>query len=309
MSFFGDILSFFGQQSANRTNQNISAATNAANLASVQATNRSNRQMQSQANKLTQKEHTKARKFAASQSQKARDLAREQADIDRAQATRFAKNSTGWAFDDLIQSADEAGIHRLAALGGASGASYVPAGGSAPVGSAPGAGHIGASRDEAFLASAYSGSVVGDGLGLIGEAIDAGIAEKRAQEADAYDRAREAKRDELSARVAESEILRNQADAAMLAATSRTRLAEAARAARDTTNQEVIRPQENQPSGTTIRTKGGTEISEPSDANLIGIDELPHLLVRAARLGAKAVAKKAKETKPRKREKGDSIRW
>ena len=38
----------------------------------------------------------------------------------------FAKNSAGWQFDDLMEAADEAGIHRLAAIGGASGSSYQP---------------------------------------------------------------------------------------------------------------------------------------------------------------------------------------
>lgn len=33
---------------------------------------------------------------------------------------RFARESTGWQFDDLMRAADRSGIHRLAALGGAS---------------------------------------------------------------------------------------------------------------------------------------------------------------------------------------------
>lgn len=50
----------------------------------------------------------------------------------------FAQEGTGWAFDDLMEAADQAGIHRLSALGAAGGASYSPAGGptggQAPIG-------------------------------------------------------------------------------------------------------------------------------------------------------------------------------
>lgn len=44
---------------------------------------------------------------------------------DQGVAYDFAKNSTGWAFDDLMQAADASGIHRLAALG-STGSSYTP---------------------------------------------------------------------------------------------------------------------------------------------------------------------------------------
>lgn len=41
----------------------------------------------------------------------------------------FAKNSAGWQFDDLMDAADQAGIHRLSAIGGASAAQYSPVSG------------------------------------------------------------------------------------------------------------------------------------------------------------------------------------
>jgi hypothetical protein len=58
----------------------------------------------------------------------------------------FAQEGTGWQFDDLMEAADQAGIHRLAALGGAQGAAYSPgasvgsAGAATPTGPGPSTG-------------------------------------------------------------------------------------------------------------------------------------------------------------------------
>lgn len=66
---------------------------------------------------------------------------------------RFAKESTGWQFDDLMEAADQAGIHRLSALGGAQ--SYQPA---INAGFSPSGGPSPASRDNLL------GDAVGDAL-------------------------------------------------------------------------------------------------------------------------------------------------
>ena len=90
------------------------------------------------------------------------------------QQNRFAKKSAGWAFDDLMQSADEAGIHRLAALGAGGGAGYQPvsSGGGAPMpqstqGGAPAPGSPSMIPDLTPIESAWVGDAVGDGIAMV----------------------------------------------------------------------------------------------------------------------------------------------
>ena len=76
----------------------------------------------------------------------------------------FAQNSTGWAFDDLMESADEAGIHRLAAIGGAQGVGYTPA---ATSGAGQGATIPDFSPSVVPGAEQFIGDAVGDGINQI----------------------------------------------------------------------------------------------------------------------------------------------
>lgn len=137
-----------------------------------------------------------------------------QADKDRALQEKFARQSTGWQFDDLMNAADEAGIHRLSALGGASGHSFAPVGATAP-----------APPYDGMDIAALSGSSVGEGLGLIGEAANSMINHRLQQE----DAKRQDARDQVSASVAASEIMRNQAEAEMLLASRSRTLIDGAR--------------------------------------------------------------------------------
>ncbi|AXL15091.1 hypothetical protein [Microviridae sp.] len=71
----------------------------------------------------------------------------------------FAKNSTKWNFDQLMESADKSGIHRLSALSGGAGGSYTPAQGSPQMQSS--------SFDEPNLAK--------DDFSFIGDAVSKGM--------------------------------------------------------------------------------------------------------------------------------------
>lgn len=75
---------------------------------------------------------------------------------DRIQSERFARESAGWQMDDLMRSADKAGIHRLAAIGGASAAQYSPSS-STPSDPIP----------QDTPDSGYIGDAVGDAVGRI----------------------------------------------------------------------------------------------------------------------------------------------
>lgn len=106
----------------------------------------------------------------------ANKLQKQEADLDRqinANLSReFAKNSTGWAFRDLMQAADESGIHRLAALGAAgSGSGYAHVGGSGAV--------TGAAAPNAAFTGGSNG--IGDGLRAAGSALEAfgGLQQRR----------------------------------------------------------------------------------------------------------------------------------
>ncbi len=147
---------------------------------------RSNRKSTQQANQMSdtqfwanfdqnRNQFNKSLNFAKAQNQQARNqfnrqfkFNRKQAAKDRKMQRQFAKEGTGWAFDDLMQSADEAGIHRLAALGGASGNAYSPVGGMSLGGGTSGAapnptGGVGSTQvfEED---SAYLGSAIGEAL-------------------------------------------------------------------------------------------------------------------------------------------------
>lgn len=95
--------------------------------------------------------------------------------LDRAAQKQFAQQSTGWAFNDLMEAADQSGIHRLAALGGAGGASYSPTsvgspqpvgvGGPSPTGT-PGANPAGTTpifqEDQSFIGDAIGAALNAD---------------------------------------------------------------------------------------------------------------------------------------------------
>lgn len=139
---------------------------------------------------------------------------RQEAQTDRDLQEYFAKNSTGWQFDQLMQAADESGIHRLAAIGGASGTPYAPVGGIGAGGPAATGGAAG------VLPSAGDPAFFGDAVGMAMEAARAKEADRRAEEALALDKARSMAEVERTA--AEAELMRSQ---------SRTLIAETRRAA------------------------------------------------------------------------------
>lgn len=149
---------------------------------------------------------TFARKNLAAQRQEAAE--------DRRQQEYFARNSTGWQFDQLMNAADESGIHRLAALGGATGTAYSPVGGVGVGGPAATGGAAG------VLPSAGDPAFIGDAVGMALEAARAEKAQKEAEEALALDKARTAA--EIERTAAEAELMRSQ---------SRTLVADARRAA------------------------------------------------------------------------------
>lgn len=105
-------------------------------------------------------------KHYSAEQQKQRDFLSDQARRDRELQMEFAKNSTGWQLKDLFEAADESGIHRLAALGGASGTSYTPVGGIAPG------------------VSPYAGSKTGAGISALSRILDS----TRLKEAQALER-------------------------------------------------------------------------------------------------------------------------
>lgn len=132
---------------------------------------------------------------------------------------RFARESTGWQFDDLMQAADKSGIHRLAALGGAS--SYQSTGAS---GTALPSGGVGG-NDTNFLGDA------------IGEAIRVFQASERFQHQKAMDKA------DLDLRKRQADLL--ESETILNAATSRTRIAEARRTGTDSTEIVPVMVQAN----------------------------------------------------------------
>lgn len=268
MGWLGDVFEIIGGVKQSQDNLEAVRETNASNERNVVRANRSNRKMARESNKLAVKLNRQDRKFAARESQLGRRQIRLQARADRRLQREFAQKSTGWAFDDLMESADEAGIHRLAALGGASGTAYSPVGGSTATSGGVGTPGLTTAQDDAFIGSAYAGSSVGEGMGLIGDAINS--AAERTIEADRYNR-----ETALAERVAESEIQRNLADAELAAATSRTTIERAARAARtsmaDVEEFPEISPKKTTLTGETVRTPQG---ADPGEVFMGLIDEL-----------------------------------
>lgn len=81
----------------------------------------------------------------------------------------YAQNSAGWQMEDIMQTADEAGIHRLAALGGASGNNYQPFQSSGGGGGSTG-GIAGAAPPTASYAGGH-GPIMGDAIAEAAKAI------------------------------------------------------------------------------------------------------------------------------------------
>ncbi|AXL14848.1 hypothetical protein [Microviridae sp.] len=85
----------------------------------------------------------------------------------------MAKNSTKWQFDQLMNSADESGIHRLAALGGASGYQ-----GTATGPSGGGTGSISIPGGSAGHKSNLIGDAIGEGINAFRQSRELKMAEK-----------------------------------------------------------------------------------------------------------------------------------
>ncbi|AXL15615.1 hypothetical protein [Microviridae sp.] len=112
--------------------------------------------------------------------------------LERGDQYRFAQESAGWQMQDLFDTAEANGIHKLAALGGAAGSTYSP-GQSLSSGSSSN--------------SSLAGDLIGDGL----KRLDKRKAEKRQD-----------KLDNQSIKESNARIKADEAEAQMLEARSRT---------------------------------------------------------------------------------------
>ena len=139
-------------------------------------------------------ERQAGQRFNAREAEKARQFTRDQNRIDRQMQKTFAKKSAGWQFDDLMEAADTAGIHRLAALGGATGTAYQPGNGGTAVATSPGtsppgfAGSPGAGNQIPEI----GGSIIGDGMNAIGDVIATEMQRRDQKEAFETEQAKQA---------------------------------------------------------------------------------------------------------------------
>lgn len=185
---------------------------------------------------FTARQQSRAEDFTADQAQRARRFTKKQANLDRDLQKTFAKKSTGWAFDDLMSAADEAGIHRLAALGSASQTPYQPIGASSGAGSSSGgmgspssgisAGGIPSAPD---IEPALGGSIIGDGMNAISDLIVDEANRREQAKAD-----QEARASAARAEARDTELLRAQtgvmdAEAEMYRAQARTAISVSSR--------------------------------------------------------------------------------
>lgn len=216
-------LSLIGSILGNKQSGANTAAANAASIEAAKLTNRTNKEISVGDRIFNRQEAAKGRSFLARQAQTDREL-----------QTEFAKNSAGWQFDDLMESADQAGIHRLSAIGGAGAATYSPVAQSGPVASSSSLAAIAPD-----IHQSTQGSSVGEGFGLLADISGQYWANEQQKEiAASENKAREAEalaqvsRDQISRMVALSEVERNRADTELLQARSRSLLAGAGENAR-----------------------------------------------------------------------------
>ena len=83
---------------------------------------RSSQRSQEKTNAVTQANNQWEQNFALSEQARLQRNRKQDIKLQK----KFMKEGAGWQFDDLMQAADEAGIHRLAAIGGAQGGGYQP---------------------------------------------------------------------------------------------------------------------------------------------------------------------------------------
>jgi hypothetical protein len=195
-----------------------------------------NRNQSALARKYNRAEAATARDFVAGESAAARDFTASQAALDRLMSERFAKRSAGWKFNDLMEAADGAGIHRLAALGAGGGAGYTPVGASAGGGAAApasaGASMAPGAPDIDPVSTGFLGEAVGGGLAEIADAFQE---ERRRKELDKRMQRQEARADAIAQSEIKLNLARTEAetaDAQLRTARSRTLLREATEAAR-----------------------------------------------------------------------------
>lgn len=170
-------------------------------------------------------ERLAAQGYATAERGAAERFTANQAGVDRAMQERFAKESAGWQFEDLMEAADESGIHRLAALGAGAGQSYQPVGATSSPGSVGFTGVspiTGAGGGSYNPATVLGGSIVGDGMNAIAD-IMASEADYQRQSQLARQEATERQQDrvfEQAERAARMEVM--SAEAEMYRAQSRT---------------------------------------------------------------------------------------
>lgn len=149
-------------------------------------------------------------------------VAQSNREVDYARQKEFAMNSSGWAFDDLMEAADEAGIHRLAALGSASASQY-SGGTTLPGIPSGGAGAIADVRQD------HLGDAVGEAVDRLLKKEDP--AEKRA------DKVADAQVDLLEA---EAELARSQSRTSIAAARNATTSGPAAKGQQDFEAEDLV---------------------------------------------------------------------
>lgn len=266
--------SLLGGMMSNSANKKRADATNSAQVALARESNAQQADFFDQNMDFNQRvwDQTQARydaQFDRSmyESDRAYSMARNQNAANRRDQYNFAKNSTGWQFDDLMQSADQSGIHRLAALGGASAAQYSPVQGQAPISGAPAVPHGPnasslPSTTTANLDTAFMGDIIGP---AVNQAIQAYQTDQSQQ--------LQAERNEIGKASAAAEIQESQARAELYTAQSRSLLAKA-RQNDDPVTQGVTnsagspgRQASSQPAQTTTVTVDGKQLPHDSSTD------------------------------------------
>ncbi|AXL14839.1 hypothetical protein [Microviridae sp.] len=187
-------------------------------------------------------------------------------DVKMAEANRnhdqiMAKSSTGWAMKDAFQAADEAGIHRLAALGGAS--QYQGTGTGASGGG--GGGMPGIPSGSSGRRNNFVGDAVGDAIRAYGQSKELKMQER---ESNARIKLMDAEKDGIDAATSRTQIsnarsLVNSSNPDVLANTS---LGELVRTDTDVTTS----PEENL-YAQALKGNIGPHITEMSAKNMLGL--------------------------------------
>ncbi|AXL15086.1 hypothetical protein [Microviridae sp.] len=200
-SIIGAGASLIGGFASQKKNSNAVSDTNATNLEIARQNNEQsadffNRNYAQNASQWADSIGQSDRNFRRTAYESNRAFAASRQDAARARADQrtFAQNSTGWAFNDLMKSADQSGIHRLAAIGGAQGANYSPVqgqGAAMSYGGSPqpsGGGQL-PSLQSPSLETAMMGDIIGPAVTRVAEGYEQKLKEERNHAANSLQRA------------------------------------------------------------------------------------------------------------------------